>query len=209
MCWIIFFLAMAICLIVVIFIRNSKLPKGSKRDRNELHVLNLEKGGVFKVTGFVPESETLELTVLDKHLYKAGDFSWFELECDKGTGEKIWAEVEDDDEIIVSIVLEKLGLEAVPELTPQRLKKIDDDESGSVTYGSRKFFYQDSDSAVFYKRCERANAEKLYYWDFKSTDMGVTYSLSVEKWGNNEFQVFCSQQMKPQQITVYKNSSEN
>ena len=61
----------------------------------------------------------------------------------------------------------------------------------------------------FNKRCERANAERLYYWDFKSTDMGITYSLSVEKWGNNEYQVFCSQEMKPQQITVYKNSSEN
>ena len=209
MCWMIFFLLMAIVLIIVICIRNSKLPKKSKRDKNELNVLNLEKGGVFKVTGFGSESETLELTVLDKHLYKAGDFSWFELECDKGTGEKVWAEVEDDDEIIVSIVLEKLGLEAVPELTPSKLTKIDDDESGSVTYGSRKFFYQDSDNAIFYKRCEKENAERLYYWDFKSTDMGITYSLSVEKWGNNEYQVFCSQQMKPQQITVYKNSSEN
>ena len=62
----IFFLLMAIALIIAICIRNSKIPKKSKRDKNELHVLNLEKGGVFKVTGFGPESETLELTVIDK-----------------------------------------------------------------------------------------------------------------------------------------------
>lgn len=143
----------------------------------------------------------MELKVLAKHLYRQHDYSWFELECDQGTGDKIWMEVEDDDELLVSLVLKKLTL-ADLNVTPSFLHKADDDETGSITYDGKTFRYEDSDEATFYKYCDRDKSEKFYYWEFKSGK----YSVSVEKWGVGEYTAFYSQLLSPNQITVYKNS---
>lgn len=197
----IIFLALGILLAVVFMKRNADLKKNIyKMPEDALHITNVDKGGVFKLTGVGEYSQELNLKVLAKHLYREGDFYWWELECDKGDGEKVWVEVEDDDETVVSIVLKKLTLKDI-NMTKSQLEKIDDEEYGRVKYDGMTYNYAESDEAIFYRFCDDKRPEKLYYWDFKCGN----YSVSVEKWSDNEFQVFYSQIMKPAQVIVYSN----
>ena len=181
-----------------IIMRNKALQENINSVPEEtLHVVNLEKGGVFELSGVGRGFKNYTLKVLAKHLYMDGDFSWFELECDDGTENKVWVEVEDDDETVVSVVLEKTNLKAVG-LTPELLKQIDYDESGRAGKG---YVYSDSGNATYYRFCDDTKAEKLYYWDFIKGNK----ILSVEKWGDNDYQVFISQKMRPSQIRVLRN----
>lgn len=196
-----FLLAIAAIMAAALIYRNYTLHKTiSKVSENELHVLNLDKGGVFRLTGVGPNSEEVNLKVLAKHMYRQGDYYWYELECDKGGGEKIWVEIEDDDDTDVSIVLEKLTLSQVG-VSPSSLDMYDENEQGHISYKGMSFEYSDSDEATFYRFCDDAKSEKLYYWDFERGK----YSLSFERWGNREYEVFYSQKMLPAQITVYLN----
>ncbi len=181
-----------------IIMRNKSIKENINSVPEEtLHVVNLEKGGVFELSGVGREFKNYTLKVLAKHFYMDGDFSWFELECDDGTENKVWVEVEDDDETVVSVVLEKTNLKAV-RLTPELLKQIDYDESGRAGKG---YVYSDSGNATYYRFCDDTKAEKLYYWDFIKGNK----ILSVEKWGDNDYQVFISQKMRPSQIRVLRN----
>lgn len=181
-----------------IIMRNKSIHENlNKVPEETLHVVNLEKGGVFELRGVGETYKDYTLTVLAKHLYMEGDFSWFELECDDGTENKVWVEVEDDDETVVSVVLEKTNLRAAG-LTLKCLKQIDDEESGMVNGG---YVYTDSGEATYYRFCDDTKAEKLYYWDFVKGNK----ILGVEKWEDNGYQVFISQKMKPSQISVLRN----
>lgn len=193
------FFCLAILLGLLIFYRNYSISqKLKKTTANDLHITNVEKGGVFKLTGVVGTTEEMTLKVLDKHLYQEGDFYWYELECDKGEGEKVWVDVEEDDEVIVSIVLDKITLKDIG-ATASKLSHIDDEEKGTIHYKGAHFKYVESDEAIFYRSSDDSKKEKLYYWDFQNG----SYSIGVEKWGANEYQVFYCQQMKPSQVTVY------
>ena len=191
------FLILGAVIAWAIFMRNKSINENiNKVPEQTLHIVNVERGGVFELKGVGENYEDLTLTVLAKHLYQEGDFSWYELECDKGSDEKIWVEVEDDDETTVSIVLKKMKLQDI-KVTPETLWQIDDNEYGSV-YGG--YTYEDSGNATFYRFCDDTRAEKLYYWDFVKGNK----ILSVEKWGETEYEVFLSQKLRPSQITVLR-----
>lgn len=198
------FLLLGAVIAFAIFKRNTELKKNIyKVDEKELNILNLDKGGIFKLTGVGANLEELNLKVLAKHLYQEGDFYWYELECDKGDSEKIWVEIEDDDETKVSVVLNKMNLADV-NLSKKLLDEIDESELGLVLYNGNNYNYTESDEAIFYRFCDDKKPEKFYYWDF----VYKKWSISVEKWGDKDYEVFYSQTMLPSQITVFSNSSE-
>ncbi len=181
-----------------IIMRNKSIKENlNKVPEQAPHVVNLERGGVFELRGVGDDFKDMTLKVIAKHLYQEGDFSWFELECDDGSDEKVWVEVEDDDETTVSVVLKKMKLQDV-HTTPEMLEIIDDNESGDV-FG---YTYQDSGDAVFYRFCDDSKPEKLYYWDFVKGNR----ILSVEKWNENDYEVYISQKMRPSQVTVLRNN---
>ena len=192
------FLILGALIAGAIFMRNKSIKENiNKVPEEALHIVNVEKGGVFELSGVGNNYKNMTLTVLAKHLYQEGDFSWYELECDKGSDEKVWVEVEDDDETTVSVVLKKMKLRDI-NVSPAQLQVIDDNETG-IVYGG--YTYEDSGDAVFYRFCDDAKAEKLYYWDFISGNK----ILSVEKWGESDYEVFLSQKMRPSQVRVLRN----
>ena len=198
------FLVLAILLAILLWKRNSDLKENIyKMPEDALHITNVDKGGVFQLSGVGHNSDELTLKVLAKHLYQEGDFYWYELECDKGDGEKVWVEVEDDDDTKVSVVLEKLKLEDI-KVSKSELKHIDDEESGFIHYKNAKYKYNESDEAIFYRFCDDKRPEKLYYWDFVNRN----HSISVEKWGENEYLVYYCQIMSPSQVTVLSNNEK-
>ena len=150
---------LSIFLLAAFILRNNAIKKKIYSPlNNQLHLLNVDKGGVFTLTGVGENSEDMTLKVIAKHLYQEGDYYWYELECDKGTGENVWVEVEDDDDTVVSIMLKKLKLSDIG-VTPSRLEQIDDNESGHIKYGGKTYEYADSDNAVYYKFCDDKNPQ--------------------------------------------------
>ena len=201
-------LVLAVLVAIVILKRNQEVVSKNKNKRSDLKIItNVDVGGVFKLANIDGYDEDLELKVMRKHMYQEGDYFWYELECIKGDGEKAWVEVEDDDNIVTSIVLKKLKISEVPGVTPEKLAHDDDEESGKVVYLSKQFNYEDSGNATFFRDCEDTKAEKLYYWDYKSGN----YLFSVERWGSGDetsYEAYYSQIVKPLSITIYSLGDE-
>ena len=203
-------LIVAITAIIVIAKRNFDIKKHNlnKYDENELIIQNVQKGGVIKLSHLDGQTGDLDLKVINRNLYMEGDYSWYELECINADGEKFWIDVEDDDELTVSVVIEKPKFGDL--IFSSSLREIDENESGSVQYQGIKYRYIDSGDAIFYKYCDDKRKERLYYYDFKYRN---SYILSVEEWknsnGTSNFEYFVSQIIKPSAITVYSTKGDN
>ncbi|MDH5721555.1 MAG: DUF4178 domain-containing protein [Spirochaetia bacterium] len=185
-----------------LFKRIKNLAKTNTEPDNsgqELLIQNVRQGAVIHLRAIGADMEDFDLKVIGRHVYKQGNYEWYELECDKG-GEKVWIDLEDDDEIELAIGMRKLKLNDL-KITTSDLTHMDDEEEGSFTFEGETYYLEDSDSAVFLRNGEEAKAEKLYYWDFES-DSGDKF-IGVEKWGNKEYSVTLSESIDLNQVTVF------
>lgn len=165
---------------------------------DELRLENVTKGGVLHLTGIGPNMEDFDVNIIGRHIYREGESTWYELEGDKGDS-KVWIEFEEDDELEISIKLKDLKLRELG-ISKSDLEKMDDHEEGDFTYEGEKYYYEDSDRAVFYRNGIEENAEKFYYWDFEN-DKGDKY-ISAESW-DGEIEVSLSYPVRSNQVTVY------
>jgi hypothetical protein len=88
-------------------------------------------------------------------------------------------------------------------LTESELIRMDEEHSidNSVIYGGKKHFYRNSHEVSFFQ--DGLDEEDGFYaWDFVSEDMSRV--LSVVKWEGAPFEVFISEVVPPENITVYK-----
>ena len=202
-------LVLAVVAVILILKRNMDIKTSMKSYNDDsLIIQNVREGGVFKLANVDGYDSDLELKVIGRNLYIEGDYSWYELECIRPDGEKVWVDVDDDDTLKVSVVLEKLRLAQIK--LSNSLEEIDEEESGNAVYRGITHYYADSGEAVFYKHCDDKKTEKLYYWDFKCST--GNYLVSVEKWksenGRDDMQIYYSQIIRPAAITVYSTHKE-
>jgi len=176
--------------------KNANEESGASK---ELLIENVRPGGVIHLRAVGPDMEDMDLTVLGRHTYRQGNYEWYELECDKG-GEKVWVDIEEDDEIEVGVSLRELKLPALG-ISKKDLVRFDDDEEGEFTFEGKTFYLEDSDSCEFLRNGMAGKAEELYYWDFEP-DSGDTW-IGVEKWGDSEYKAYYGQSLRKDQITVY------
>ena len=167
--------------------------------KDELRIENVQAGGVISLTNVGPEMEDFDVKVQGVHTYRQGTSSWYEIEGDKG-GEKVFLQFEEDDGLEMSISIKELKMRDLG-LNRSDLDKIDDAEEGGFTYGGVKYYYEDSDKAIFYRNGDDDEAEPYYYWDFEDDD-GKNF-ISIEKWGDNELDIALSIPVKASQVTVY------
>ena len=202
-------LIISVILIILILKRNSELQKHNlkENDSEKLIIQNVKAGGVIRILNLEGFDTDLDLKCVSRNLYMEGDYSWYELKCVNADGQIFWIDIEDDDELLVSVVLKKLQAQELK--FSGSLQDIDENEYGAVIYNGTSFNYIDSGDAVFYKRCDNANKEKLYYWDFQKGNKLV----SVEEWqnstGKSDMEYFYSQIINPASIIVYSISGEN
>ncbi len=167
--------------------------------KDELRIENVGSGGVIHLTNIGPDMEDFDVNIIAKHVYREGGETWYELEGDRGT-EKVWIELEEDDELEISITLKKLKLSDI-NISKSDLQRIDDKESGQIIYEGQKYSYDDSGSAVFLRYGEEKNKEKFYYWDFEAED--GKHFIGVERWENNSYDVSYSEAIKRSQIEIF------
>ena len=199
----------AVILIIALAKRNFDLKQSISKYPEDMRIIqNVKEGGVIKLANIDGYDQDLELKVIGRNLYMEGDYSWYELECVRNDGEKVWVDVDDDDDLVVSVVLKKLNASDLS--FSSSLAVIEENESGSIGYNGISYYYTDSGEAKFYKHCDDTKIEKLYYWDFKSASK--KYLISVEDWrsedGKHDYLYYYSQIVNPRSITVYSTHGE-
>ncbi|WP_120498150.1 DUF4178 domain-containing protein [Kiloniella sp. EL199] len=201
------FLILAIGALIGIYIVNKKKQGPASNDAAATHtaqpsVENLQKGGVFRVNGFGERLDDMDFLVLDRHEYREGNYKWFELECETGN-EKIWINVERDDDLEITVSTSKMRLAELG-ISKEDLQRFDNDEDGSFSYEGKKFYYEDSGSAQFFRAGDMSNAQDFYYWEFESEE--DPRFIGVERWSDGSFEVHVSEAIRESRITVYSNS---
>ncbi len=164
-----------------------------------LDIRHVRPGGVISLRGAGPDLEDFDLVVDARHVYVEDGFEWFELEGMKGM-EKVWVEVEEDDELEVSLSVRKLDLSDLG-ITPEDLDRMVKQDDGAIEHGGQRYEYDDWGEAVFYRNGQRQNGENLRYWDFESEDQ--TQFLSIECWGGRHYEAYLSESLRPSQIEIF------
>ena len=167
--------------------------------KQELRLENVKQGGVVSLSGVGEKLENLDLVITRVNGYRQGGFTWSELEAEYG-GEKVFIEIEDDDDLEFSLTMQSLDLKEIG-LTRSDLNQITEEEEGTVTYNGASYYFEEMGEAAFLKDNKEENAEEFRYWEFMTEDEGRT--LTVEEWSDGSWNVSLSENIEPHQVTVY------
>ncbi|MBD3420001.1 MAG: DUF4178 domain-containing protein [Chitinivibrionales bacterium] len=195
-----------VAVIVYLLWQASRKNKAAPAQQEEkLSVENAGVGAVMSIRGVGPQYEDIDVIVAAKHVYREGSYSWYELVCEAG-GDKYWLEIENDDDLEISITLNKLKLNDL-NITPEDLARLDEEESGEITYKDTLYRYEDSGSARYLKNGDEHQAQEFYYWDFESDD--GKHFIGVEQWDDDSYEASYSEALSPSEITVYSLRGEH
>lgn len=170
----------------------------SKAQPDALILENVDVGGVLHVSLMEEPYLDYKLVITGKNKYQEGKYQWFEIVGDNG-GERVSIEYERDDELEVSLQIERPKLRELS-ITKDDLAHFDDEEDGSFSYKGITFYYEDSGEAVFYRNCDPGDTEKCYYWDFESKD--GKHLIGCEMWSDGSVEVTYSISVKETNIEV-------
>lgn len=172
----------------------------SEDNSKKLHsVLELKQGSFF-----IYEKELY--LVEEVGIYNEKGFKWNELECyNINKDQRVYFEVEKDDEIEMSITLKEIKLNQINK-TPDQIEEISDNEEGSLIYNGkltdRTFEYEDDYGAKWSRNGE---SYKVYFYDF--VNRAGEY-VTLEEWeiGQNEYEykAYLSKEIFHENITIVK-----
>ena len=197
---------LVIAFIVLFMVLKSSKKKESRQhmtspephSKDELSIENVRAGGFIHLSSIGPDLDEFDVNILARHVYRAGGDEWYELEGESVNG-KVWIDLETDDDVELAVTLKKLKLRDI-DVSKQDLKKMDDEEEGEIKYQGETYYYEDSDSAVFYRSGDPKDAEKLYFWDFENEE--GTKFIGIERWDDGSYDVSYSAAIKPWQVSV-------
>jgi len=185
------------------------LKKGHLVSGQEKVLLSLKEAGkhsFFEYLGntyFVKDQNKYEETS-DDFKHKKGYFI-SELTClCLESGQILNFEWEFDDELEVSMTLERLSFrklkdDAGESIDEDDLDQIADDKDMIVINGE-KFWYEDDWAAIYYRGSKE---EKVYMYEFENE--GRTKFLTIEEWsgsGKDEYQIYTSSPVDPNTISI-------
>ena len=174
----------------------------------KLTVKDLEPGGMVQLTGGLEEGFLeVDYTVEGRNRYVADGDEWFELKLVDGSGNVLWLEWEEDDEIEISVTTSKKEL-ALSDLglSKAMLEEFDDEEEGRFVYEGRTFVYEESDRARFYKDCG-GEGESFYYWDF--AEKGGDGIIGVERWGSGEYEISIGRRISEKDVMIFRAAGDD
>ena len=163
---------------------------------------------IFGLTeGFGDVYRTIErrdsFIVEQKNRYESDAGEWFEVIGEDGE-KRFWVEWAEEDELFVTATTNKrpMGVTSVG-LTEGKLIQMDEENSidNNFTHEGARYYYKNSQEVVYYEDDED-DGEGFYLWDFVSEEEKRV--LSVMKWEGVPFQVFISEVVPPDKISVLK-----
>lgn len=178
----------------------------SGQEQIQMSIKNVGKNSFFEYLGntyFVKEANKYEETS-DDFKTKKGYFI-HELTClCLETGETANFEWEFDDELEVSLTLERLAFrnlkdDAGENIDEDDLDQIADDKD-AIVINNEKFWYEDDWASVFYRGEKQEN---VYMYEFENESQ--TKFLTIEEWagsGKDEYQIYTSSPVDPNNISI-------
>ena len=160
-------------------------------------------GDVFTITGLSIQFEDSYLIIEKKDRYESDTGSWYEALGSDG-GNSLWLQWSDADSIQISAMTEDkpVGLSTLG-INESDLQRMDDEHSidNAIVFDDIKFSYQQSREAFHFPNGQ-GQGEGFYMWEFSSEDQ--VRLISVIKWENRPFQVYFSEVVPLENVTVYK-----
>ena len=160
-------------------------------------------GDVFTITGFSIQFEDSYLIIEKKDRYESDTGSWYEAFGSDG-GNSLWLQWSDADIIQISAMTDDkpVGLSTLG-INESDLHRMDDEHSidNTIIFDDIKFSYQQSREAFHFPNGQ-GQGEGFYMWEFASEDQ--VRLISVIKWENTPFQVYYSEVVPLENVTVYK-----
>lgn len=196
----IIFILIAVAAFVYFFLNRKKSSKDATPKEAPLVIENVRPGGVVQLEGIGKDLEDFDVVIKARHSYVEDGFTWYELEGERGT-QPVWIEIEEDDELEVSICLRKLKLTEIG-ITGGEVEAIEAKDKGKIEFEGTRYIYEDCGDATFYRNAAQSgDGEQLHYWDFESK-CGKHY-LSIERWGRKEYVAYLSEPLRAGQIKVF------
>ena len=178
-----------------------------QKDRGRLTVMDLKPNGFFELEDrHYSVSEICAYEETSEDYARKLDYTVTEMVClEMETGKTVHVEFEFDDELEVTVSMERISFSDLADEAGEAVDADDLDQIVSdkdcMVYGAEKFWYEDDWAAVY--NC-RGKAEKVVMYEFEN-DSGTKY-ITVEEWApaekKPEYRVFLSRPVKPSKIRI-------
>ena len=186
-----------------IFRKSRKRPSGSASSSLGESIKEASVGDVFTITGLSIEYEDSYFIVekIDRH--ESGSGKWHELLGLDGD-KKLWVQWSDDGGLFVTATPDRrpMGIKQL-DLASDDLVRLDEEQSVDdyVTYEGTRYYYKHSNEAYYYKD-NSGDGVGYYLWEFMGE--GDDKVLSIHKWEETPFEVYLSEVVSPDSISLYK-----
>lgn len=174
-------------------------PVSSPPATGRAEITHVGVGGVLGLKRVGPELRDEDIQVTARHSYRQGNFVWWELEADSPSG-TVFLDIEEDDGLEMSITLEKLALDETDQ-TPEALSEMARSGRGQLHCRGENYRLTETGRATFLPSGDETRAENFTFWDLEAED--GDYDLSVECWEDGTYNVYLSQELNPEQVTIY------
>lgn len=165
-----------------------------KKYKREYDVTNMRVTDL--KTGFVFDYDLSTWEVLDEYEYDWGD-NFFSSEYKISDGTKVcYLNVEEDDEVILSIS-EKVKIRAIDENLPEYIHK-NEKAPDSLAFQGVKYFLE-KESPGYFRNVGKTDWAEFISWDYE--DEKGERIISVEQWGEFEFEASVGKKIKEFEIT--------
>ena len=186
-----------------LFGKKKRRPSAEDSSTLTESIRDARPGDVLTVTGLELDYEDAYFIVEEMNRYESSAGSWTELLGVDGD-KRLWLNWSDEGGLFVTAMPDgkPAGIEQAG-LTRDELVRIDEAQSvdTSITYEGERYYFRHSGEALYFRGNERRE-EAFYVWDFTSEDGDKV--LSIAKWEGMPFQVFASDVVPPESVTVYK-----
>lgn len=181
-----------------------------EQERHRHSIKDVAKGGAIRLEGHTYLVAGVSRYVETNDTFsKDKDSAWYELRLvHLVTGAVAWVEWEEDDELVISLTLEKLSFAVLSDDEGGVVDEDDLDEMAEndwgIRLGNRDFKYAD-DYAARYQRDgvgRDTKGDKVYFYDFENGSETIT----VEEWKDGKddysYEIFLSRTVSPSSLTV-------
>jgi len=166
-------------------------------------IASVKVGDVVVISGFSPTLEDAYVITEKINRYESPFGKWYDLVGSDGDRRMTIEWSGDDDlSIFVSLLEAPMGLSAIG-LTEDELVRLDQEQSIDeyVEYEGERYFYGNSYEAIRFED-GGDEGEGFYLWEFFTKEHKRT--MSVVKWEGMPFEVYASEAVSSNLVSVYK-----
>ena len=182
--------------------RKKRRPSDTESTPDET-IRSVGVGDVVVISGFSPTLEDAYVVTEKVNHYESPFGKWYDLVGSDGD-RRMTIEWSDDDglSIFVSMQEAPMGLSGIG-LTENELVRMDQEQSidSYIDYENERYFYSNS-YEVFRFENGGDEGEGFYLWEFFTRKRQKT--ISMVKWEGMPFEVYASEALSPDLVSVYK-----